>query len=175
MAEPPVSLRRIRKLYHFTDVRNFPSIKRLDGIYSTAKLNEMDAEYYPGGDEQSLCLDVESGMDQYVHLCFCLRHPLAYRIEQRNSEAKLLYLRIDRRILSQEGVQFSNGVSYAEGVETLPIQEAVERGMIDYQVLYTYMSWDDPEVQTRRHAAELCEILIPNYVPMDFIMDFPNG
>jgi hypothetical protein len=47
--------------------------------------------------------------------------------------------------------------------------------MIDYQVLYTYMPWGDPAVKPRRRAAELCEILVPDYIPMTFIRNFPNG
>lgn len=168
-------LRRIPCVYHFTDARNLRSIEALEGIYSTAKLKQLDAEYHPAGDEQSLELDVKSGMDQYVHLCFRLRHPMAHHVKERNSEADLRYLRIDRAILYQEGVQFSTGVGYAKGVETVSIQEAADRDMIDYQVLYTYMPWSDPEVQARRLAAELSEILVPDYVSMDFIMDFPNG
>ena len=37
-------------------------------------------------------------------------------IKQRNKDAKLIYLQIDRAILYQEGVRFSNGVAYAQGV-----------------------------------------------------------
>src|SRR4051812_32161163 len=102
MAEIPDPLYRIPHLYHFTDVRNLVKIQELDGIYSTAKLNEMGAKFQAGGDEQSLQLDVRSGMDQYVHLCFDLRHPMESYITARDREAKLVYLKIDRAILYQD-------------------------------------------------------------------------
>lgn len=175
MATTPDPLRRIPRMYHFTDVKNLRQIKEAGGIFSTAKLRELKITHFAGGDELSLALDVKSRMDQYVHLCFTDGHPMAFRVRERNSDADLQYLKINRAILYQEGVLFSTGVGYAEGVKTVPIEEAVEREMIDFQVLYSYMWWGDPEVQARRRAAELCEILVPDYVPMDFIMDFPNG
>lgn len=175
MAPAPDPLRRIPRLYHFTDVTNLPQIRETGGIFSTAKLRELSITHHAGGDDLSLDLDVRSGMDRYVHLCFTGDHPMAHRVKERNSEAKLHYLKINRAILYQEGVLFSTGVGYAQGVETVPIEEAVEREMIDFTVLYSYMWWGDPTVQARRRAAELCEILVPDYVPMDFIIDFPHG
>lgn len=175
MAVAPDSLLRIPHLYHFTDVRNLPIIKELDGIYSTARLRDMGAGFHAGGDEQSLQLDLRSGMDQYVHLCFDLRHPMENYIKARDREATLVYLKIDRAILYQDGVRFSTGVAYAQGVQTFTVEEARDGNMIDYQVLYTFMPWGDPVVKPRRRAAELCEILVPDYVSMKFIRNFPNG
>ncbi len=175
MATATDPLLRIPHLYHFTDVTNLPKIKRLDGLYSTAKLKEMGEDFQAGGDEDSLSLDIRSGMDQFVHLCFALRHPMESYIKARNPQANLYYLKIDRAILYQPGVQFATGVGYASGVETISIEEARDRDMIDYQVLYTFMPWGDPEVKPRRRAAELCEILVPDYIPMTFIRNFPNG
>ena len=168
-------LDKFRDLYHFTDVRNIPLIKALDGIHSTAKLNEMDVVYYPGGDALSLALDAQSGMDKYVHLCFARSHPMAYRIKERNNDVELCYLTVDRAILHQDGVQFSPGVGYAAGVEPVPLREAVDRGLVDFAVLYTYMWWGDADVNERRKKAELCEILVPKCVPIEFIKAFPNG
>lgn len=175
MVSTPDPLRRIPRLYHFTDIKNLPKIKELGGIFSTAKLREMGATYYAGGDELSLALDVQSGLDQYVHLCFTDGHPMAFRVKERNSDADLRYLRINRAILYQERVQFSAGVAYAQGVEAIPIEAACDENLIDHQALYSWTDWNDPAVQARRQAAEKYEILVPDYVPMDFIMDFPNG
>jgi ssDNA thymidine ADP-ribosyltransferase DarT-like protein len=165
-------LLRIPRLYHFTDIRNLPMIKALDGLHSTAKLNELGAEFHAGGDDRSLQLDIESGMDHYVHLCFDLRHPMECYVQARNPDAKLKYLRIDRAVLDQEGVRFATGVGYAHGVDIFPIADA--KGKIDYEVLYNYMPWGDPAVQARRRAAELCEILVPDYVPLKLITNLPN-
>jgi len=171
----PDPLLRIPHLYHFTDVRNLPKIKRLDGLYSTARLRQMGEDFCAGGDEDSLSLDVRCGMDQFVHLCFDLRHPMAGRVMERNPEGRLIYLKIDRAILYQPDVMFATGVGYANGVKTMPVSEAANQGLIDFQVLYTYMNWSDPPVQARRREAELCEVLVPDYVGMKFIKDFPDG
>jgi ssDNA thymidine ADP-ribosyltransferase, DarT len=175
MAQLPDPLLRIPHLYHFTNIRNLSGIKEFDGIYSTAKLKEMGLAFCAGGDESSLKLDLQSGMDQYVHLCFDLRHPMESYIKARDPETNLEYLKIDRAILYQDGVRFSTGVAYAQGVQTFTIEEARDRNMIDYQVLYTFMPWGDPTVKPRRRAAELCEILVPDYVSTKFIRNLPNG
>jgi hypothetical protein len=166
---------RIQDLFHFTDRSNFPSIRKLDGLYCTAKLKERDEEFCAGGDEDSLSLDGQCGMDQYVHLCWDFNHPMAFRIKQRKPDANLFYLRIDRTILYEPGVMFVTGVGYANNAETMTLAEAVERDLIDYTALYTRTDWSDPVAQAKRRAAELCEILVPAFVPMTFVRNMPNG
>jgi hypothetical protein len=46
MATAPDPLLAITKLYHFTDVRNLPVIKRLEGLWSTAKLRKGKCEFF---------------------------------------------------------------------------------------------------------------------------------
>lgn len=171
-AEDP--LLRIPRLYHFTCRRNLSSIKNLGGLYSTAKLKEMGTEFYPGGNQWSLDADVMSGMDQYVHLTFATGHPMEKGAKDDGRIQSPYYLRIDRSILYEQGVRFSAGVSNKSGVQTYTIDEARDQKLIDYDVLYKYMPWNDPEVQARRQAAEKCEILIPDFVAMKFITNFPN-
>ncbi len=169
-------LTRIPCLYHFTDRVNLQKIKELNGLYSAAKLREMDISFQPGGDQSSISLDISFGMDEFVHLCFISKdHPMEMNIKSRNPQSDLVYLHIDREILYEPEIKFATGVGYAKGVEIVSIDEACERRMIDYDVLYTYMPWGDPMVKPRRRAAELCEVLIPDHVPMRFIKKFSNG
>jgi hypothetical protein len=142
---------------------------------STAKLKEVGETFNPGGDEDSLSLDARCGMDQFVHLCFAERHPMAGRIKQRKPEADLIYLKIDRAILYQPGVMFATGVGYANNAETVTLEEATRRNLIDFQALYAWTDWNDSEAQKKRRASELCEILVPDYVPLTFIRNMPNG
>jgi hypothetical protein len=167
-------LLRIPHLYHFTCKRNLPLIKKLDGLYSTAKLKEMLIEFYPGGNQWSLDADEMSGMDQYVHLCFATGHPMEKGATDDGRIESLIYLRIDRLILYEPGVRFSAGVSNKSGMSIFTVDEARDQELIDYDVLYKYMPWNDPEVQARRQAAEKCEILVPDYLAMKFIKNFPN-
>jgi hypothetical protein len=175
MRDPDDPFRRFRILYHFTDTRNLRSIREQRGILSTARLRERQVEFFAGGDEASLANDVRSGLDRYVRLCFDERHPMAHHVELRNPETTLTYLQISRDIVYEPDVMYSTGVAYAAGVEIVPLRDAIERGMVDFEVLYTFMPWRDPVVQQRRHAAELCEILVPDEVALTFIRNMPNG
>jgi hypothetical protein len=173
MAAPPDSLLHIPRLYHFTDTRNLPLIREHGGIFSTARLREMGVQFHPGGNQWSLDQDVRFGMDRFVHLCFAVDHPMEHRARERGDILVAKYLYIDRSILYEPGVVFAPDVANGVNLRTCSIEEA--RGRIDYDILYTRTNWRDPAIQARRQAAERCEILVPDHVPMRFIREFPNG
>lgn len=175
MTPAPDPLLRIPHLFHFTDMVNMPKIQELGGLYSTAKMREMDEEFCAGGDQDSLSLDIRCGMDQYVHLCWAGGHPMAGRIKQRKADATLFYLKIDRAVLYTPGTKFATGVVYANGTDIVDLAEAVERKLINFHSLYDWTDWKDAQAQAARHSAELCEILVPDYIPMAYIRNFPNG
>jgi hypothetical protein len=63
-------LRQIPLLYHFTDRRNLPLIRKLGGLYPRAELEEKAIKVpAPGGNQWSRDADEMKGMHQYVHLC----------------------------------------------------------------------------------------------------------
>jgi hypothetical protein len=176
MAIPPDQLLAIAKLYHFTDVRNLPMIKKLHGIWSTAKLRKGRTEFSPGGNQWSLDQDVNTGMDYYVHLCWDKNHHMEKNIRERDKDIKLFYLEIDRLILYEKGVVFTPGVANAVGMAKYTIQEAVAGEMIDYDAINRKIgSLRDSSNQARRQKAERTEILVPERVPMKWITNFPNG
>lgn len=175
MAAAADPLAQIPVLYHFTDKSNIPTIRQLGGLFSTALLKEMGHAFCAGGDEDSLALDMRCGMDKFVHLCFVTGHPMAFRVKERKPDVELIYLQIDRAILHQPDIMFATGVGYANNAETVTLAEAVERNLIDFRALYAWTDWSNPEAQAKRHAAELCEILVPNYVATAFIRNLPNG
>src|SRR6267142_2595209 len=121
MAAAPDPLARIPFLLQFTDERNLPSIRDARGLFSTAALRAAQIAFIPAGDDASLALDTRTGMDAYVHLCFRGRHPMAYRVRERNPGITLKYLKIDRSILYEPGVLFAPGVGYAHGVQPVPV------------------------------------------------------
>jgi len=174
MAAAPDPLAQIPVLYHFTDKSNIPTIRKLGGLFSTALLKEMGHAFCAGGDEDSLALDTRCGMDKFVHLCLATGHPMAFRLKERKPDADLFYLRIDRAILYQPGIMFATGVGYANNAETVTLAQAIERNLINFKALYAWTDWRDPEAQAIRRAAELCEILVPNYVAAAFIRNLPN-
>jgi hypothetical protein len=173
---PPDPLSRIKWLCHFTDKRNLPSILEMGGLWSTAKLREMGVkDFHPGGNEHSLNADQMFGMDQYVHLCFKGNHPMEYLAKQDSRIQKTLWLYIDdaASVLKMDGVLYCPGVSNKSGMETCTIEEA--RNKIDYVALYEYLDWRVSENYLRRLAAEKCEILVPDHLPLKYFKKYlPN-
>jgi len=168
-------LGRIGWLFHFTDIGNLPSIKATDGLYSTAMLRAKGIKgFRPGGNELSLELDQRTGMDKYVHLCFRLNHPMAHVAQNESRIQRAVYLPVDPSVIRLPGVRYSAGVSVKTGVHICNIEEAAN--LIDYEVLYTRMDWKMAEIQERLQAAEKCEILIPDHIPMKYLEKyFPHG
>ncbi len=159
---------KIRALYHFTDRRNLASIRESGGLYSWAKLQEIEAEVEaPGGNDWSHQADARNGVDTYVHLCFRNRHPMEYIARKEGRIADSTFLEISPRVLDAEGVLFTKEVSNKSGVELYSLEEAAV--IIDFEVLYTRQDWSDPEIQERLRQAEKYEILIPDFVPIDLI------
>ena len=147
-------------LYHFTDSRNIPSIRELGGLWSTAKLREMGVNFHPGGNQHSLDADKMFGMDEYVHLCFSMQHPLAYLSSQDGRIAKLQWIYIDdaEGIFEIEGVRYCAEVSNKSGVNHYSIDYAREN--FDVEAM-SYIDFRVGNNHARKQAMEKCEILVP--------------
>lgn len=159
----------VRSLYHFTDRSNLPSVRQTGGLCSLASLKAGNIRIErPGGNQQSHDMDAERGLDRYVHLCFTTSHPMKYVAQNDGRLPNPVYLSIDPRVLQLDGVLFTDDVANKIGVE--PISRARANETFDFPVLYTRTEWRDPEVQVRRQRAERYEVLVPNFVPLEFIM-----
>ncbi len=170
-------MHRIRQLYHFTDVRNLPSIRARGrgGLWSLHKLVEEGVEIAaPGGNQLSHDLDDALGLDRYVHLSLAPRPPMIKVVRDEGRIDVIRVLCIDRTVLDLEGVRYTSAVANRNGVELIPVTEAAETGLIDFEVLYERLEWRDPEVNARRQAAEKCEILVPDAVPLAYIKNMPR-
>ncbi len=166
---------KIWSLFHFTDRRNLPSIQEKGGIFSYARLQEMGLKIpAPGGNDWSRDADAAKGMDRYVHLCFRGTHPMEHDARQDGRIQSSIFLRINTDVLQVEGVRFTAGVSNKSGVDTHSIEEAM--GIIDFDMLYGgWKDWNVPEIQARLQVVEKYEILVPDCVPFNLILNFPNG
>jgi hypothetical protein len=170
----PDPLQRIARLYHFTDRRNLPLIRQHGGLLSMAELVRRDIKIpAPGGNNWSHDADGMCGMDRYVHLCFHSTHPMEYLARQDGRIVESIFLEIDPLVLKREGVMFAADVSNKSGIIPCPILEA--RDLIDYEVLYTWTDWSNPDIQQRLRQAQKCEILVPTHVPVKLIRNIPNG
>jgi hypothetical protein len=63
--------------------------------------------------------------------------------------------------------------SNKSGVEARPVAEVLPT--LDLKVVYNRTDWKDPAVQERLKAARKYEILIPTSVPLNMILNMPNG
>lgn len=167
-------LTRIKNLYHFTDRRSLPSIKRLGGLLSLAHLKAGGHVIAaPGGNDWSHEADERIGLDRYVHLCFCNQHPMEYAARQDLRINASVFLEIDSAVLKVSGVLFSSDVSNKAGVSPTTLDEACS--IIDFDVLYTRTDWKDPEIQARLKQVRKYELLVPQRVLLNMVRSFPNG
>ena len=167
----------IKRVYHFTDVRNLPSIRECDGLLSLELLEEMGVKPpAPGGDDNSQATDKSKGLHKYVHLCLLDQHPMEYRARQNGRIEKSIFLDIDPAILQGEGVKFVPGLANTTGIPVYDLGEALTAGLVDVEPLYRWISWSIfPDVYRRRQLAEKFELLVPDCIPLDKIRNFPNG
>lgn len=167
-------IRKIPRLYHFTDRRNLPSIREHGGIHSLARLAELEIEVpAPGGNEWSHDADGMKGLDKFVHLCLRSTHPMEFCARAEGRIGDTLFLEVHPSVLLWDDVLYSPDVSNKSGVEPVPIKSALE--LIDFEVLYTRTDWKDPAIQERLQNAEKSEVLVPDSIPLDLIRNFPNG
>jgi hypothetical protein len=159
-------------LYHFTDRRNLAGIRQ-HGLLSMQRVKLLEAPLVaPGGNDWSIDADAHCGMDKYVHLCFCDNHPMEYLARSEGRLESTVFLRINPEILNVAGVLLTNAVSNKSGV--VPATPEKMLGSLDLGVIYQRMDWRLPDVMERLKAARLYEILVPNCVPPEMILNL-NG
>jgi hypothetical protein len=165
----------IRSLFHFADRRNLPSIKKHGGLFSYAHLTEKGIEIpAPGGNDWSHQADAYKGMDRYVHLCFRPTHPMEHNARIEGRIVSSIFLNIHTDVLKIADVKFTPDVSNKSDVKTYPIEEAMR--IIDFDMLYGgWKDWNDPKIQARLQEVEKYEILVPDGVPLKYILNLPNG
>jgi hypothetical protein len=158
----------IKPLYHFTDTRNIPSIEE-HGLLSLAELKRRGIEIpAAGGNELSHSLDEELKLDEYVHLCFFTNHPMEWTAKQDGRINQSRFLAIKPIVLEWEGVKLTLAVANQNSVERLTFEQAKEKGM-DIEIICPSSHLDN--WQSRRAIAEKYEILVPNSIPVEFIIE----
>lgn len=161
-------------IWHFTDRSNLDLIKMHKGLLSTAQVDQKDVSVpKPGGNQWSHDADRHKGVHEYVHLAFLDDHPMLFVAKNDGRIEDPIWLKIDASVLLDPNVRFTCDVSNKAGVDMLTPAEAIDA--IDFEVLFTYMDWKDPEIQSRRRAALKSEILIPGLVPIEKILGYKNG
>jgi len=157
----------IQYFYHFTDISNLESIKKY-GLFSLSEIAKQQIKVnICGGDELSHSLDSQNGMDKYVHLAFNTDHPMLYRAIQRGQIQNPIWLKINTRIMFENGAKFTNDVANKLGIFPYKIN-AIEK-YLDLEVLFKWTDWTDKDIQIRLQKARKSELLIPNHIPSSYI------
>lgn len=160
-------------VWHFTDLSNLELIKQ-HGLLSLSELETRGIQIpAPGGNEWSHDADKIKRLHEYVHLAFVDEHPMEYCAREDGRIKKSIWLKIDVSIILEENVLFCADVSNKSGVGMLTAEQA--KNDIDFDVLFTYMDWRDPLIQSRRQNAKKSEILVRKMIPIDKILMVKNG
>ncbi len=101
-------------LYHFTDPRNIPSIKKY-GLLSWRRLVDRGIIHFPASSELSRELDERKQLDDYVRLCLRPEHPMAYRAIHEDRVDGLVWLKVDRTVARFRSTLFSDRNAAATG------------------------------------------------------------
>jgi len=161
-------------VWHFTARSNLDSIRE-HGLLSFAETQKRGIEIpEPGGNEWSHDADKNKGLDTYVHLAFINQHPMLYTAQvNENRILNPVWLRIDSSVILGDGVRFCASVANTAGVPLLTAEEAKEA--IDFEVLFANQPWKSPVMGPIWREVRKSEILIPNFIPLEKIANFPNG
>ena len=161
-------------IWHFTDKSNLKSMEKYGGLLSLEELTNKDIEIpVPGGNEWSHDADISKGLDKYVHLSFVSDHPMLFKAKKEERIKKPIWLKIVVSVMLDPEVRFTSDISNKSGVVMLAHEEAVNE--IDFEVLFSHMNWNDPEINKRRQNALKSEILVPDIVPNNKILGYING
>lgn len=154
--------------YHFTDIRNLPSI-RTHGLLTLHDIKESQIQVpAPGANDWSQKVDIRRGLDRFVHLCFFDEHPMEYvaRVKEQRIRSTM-FIPVSLDVLDWDDIRFTAGVANKSGSRLLTLEKASE--MMDFEVIYDRTDWKDPEIIKRRNAAKKYELLIPRSIPIEYL------
>lgn len=166
----------VNALWHFTDRSNIDLIIEHKGLLSWTELVRRGIKVpATGGNQWSHDADGHKGVDKFIHLAFLDDHPMLFHARTRDEERleDPVWLKISTAVLDFDGVCYTSDVSNKAGVLLLTPEEAKKQ--LDLDVMFTYMDWRDPSVRERRKHALKSEILVPNTIPIDLILEMKNG
>lgn len=99
----------IQYLYHFTDRRNIPSIKRNGGLLSWNYCVQHKIDIpSPGGGDLSRQLDISRNLQDYVRLSFTTQHPMMYVAMKDGRIDDPVILKIDPSVVYLKHTKYSN-------------------------------------------------------------------
>lgn len=155
-----------RRLFHFTDSRNIPSILE-HGLLPTKTINERGLNVITGGDDGSLHLDQQKGLDGLVSLSFCRSHPMSHVAKEEGRIDAVRILTICPSVLLRPGVLFADQIATANAAKIASPNDMIP--LMDLTAMYQRLEWGTAEGQQRRATAEKWEALVPDPIPAALI------
>ena len=155
-------------LYHFTDRSNIQLIKEQGGLYSWAALKSKGIQVpCPGGSELSRRLDLGKNLHDYVRLCLHPNQPMKYVACRDGRIPNPTILKIDPEVLLWSTTLYSN-INAAAGNATIG-GTFNDFSKIDFD-LCNSGRWT---CEREKHYFQ-AEILIKNFLPIEFILNIDN-
>lgn len=99
---------KIDCFYHFTERSNLDNIKKGGGLFSWNFLKKNNIDSIFGGNELSHQLDRRLGLEDYVRLSFCEKHPMMFVAVNEGRIQDPVILEIDIEVAFLKGTLFSD-------------------------------------------------------------------
>jgi hypothetical protein len=145
----------------------------MEGLFSLKQLEEKGiAVPRPGGNNWSHDADRHKGLDVYIHLGFTQATRCCSSTQGRKDYRPCM-AEVDALGADRTGRCASPQMYQQERIPILDQKRALKR--LDFEALFRYIDWSDPETNTRRQAAENSEILVPDTIPMEKILGYEDG
>lgn len=100
-------------LYHFTDSRNLPSIRKY-GLLSWKRLVRRNIMHWPASSEDSRILDARLNLEDYIRLCTRREHPMAFRALHEGRIQNYVWLEISDTVTQWKATIYSNDNAVAK-------------------------------------------------------------
>lgn len=167
-------MKNVACFYHFTEKSNLQSIRKYRGLYSWYYCKQKNILIpSPGGDYDSRNLDVRHGLQDYVRLSFCHKHPMAYvkRNEalKRNEYKDFVILHIAIDVAGFMDTQFSD-MNAADNRENHGGSYQDLKNVNIPLTKSNYLAIIDPLLKKQYQA----ECMVKTFIPIEYIVNIDN-
>lgn len=160
----------IKKLYHFTDRSNLESIIKEGGLYSWSDCERKGIKIAkPGGEALSRSLDCRRNLQEYVRVSFTTQHPMMYVAMQEGRISNPVILEIDPEVIYWEESKYADSNATRNIAHVGGTIEDFKKIHFNSVRVQSQFDLDDDEKPFYQ-----AEILVKNFIPMDFIKNIGN-
>ena len=160
----------IKKLYHFTDRDNLPSIIQNGGLYSWADCDQKGiAIAKPGGSYSSRSLDTRDGLQHYVRVSFVTQHPMMYVAMNEGRISNPVILEIDPEVIYWKDTKYADRNATKNGAQIG--EELNDFCKIHFSAVKACKHFDLAEEEQKFFQAE---VLIKHFIPLEYIKNIGN-